>query len=221
MYKEYACFKNIVPLMYITSPSDKYSELEQTKLLMEGGCNWVQLRMKGNLCLETAQELVGFCASNYPDNVICIDDNPEIAMKSKAYTVHLGKRDMPVAEAWQLIRQAGFEDRFIVGATANTFEDIVEADRQGASYIGLGPYRFTQTKKNLSPILGLEGYERIMKQCREAGIKIPVFAIGGIRLEDVDQLMQTGITGIAVSSSILQAEDPTEETKRFIAKLKN
>ena len=97
----------------------------------------------------------------------------------------------------------------------NTFEDIVEADRQGASYIGLGPYRFTETKKNLSPILGLEGYKRIMEQCREAGLKIPIFAIGGIRYEDIAPLMSTGITGIAVSSAITQAPDPVKEMERF------
>lgn len=117
--------------------------------------------------------MVGF------SNRVCIDDDLEIAIKSGAFTVHLGKNDMPVSEAWRIIFERYYDDLFLVGATANTFEDIVEANRQGASYVGLGPYRFTETKKNLSPILGLEGYERIMEQCREAGLKIPIFAIGG------------------------------------------
>ena len=106
---------------------------------------------------------------------------------------------MPVSEAWRRIIEKGQEELFLVGATANTFEDILKADREGASYIGLGPYRYTETKKNLSPILGLEGYRKIIGQCREAGLEIPIFAIGGIEFEDIAPLMETGIEGIAVS----------------------
>ena len=101
----------------------------------------------------------------------------------------------------------------------NTFEDIRLAVERGASYIGLGPYRFTGTKKNLSPILGLDGYRKIIAQCKEAGIDIPICAIGGITLEDVGPLMETGITGIAVSGAIINASDPVEETRRFIEEI--
>ncbi|MCD8269504.1 MAG: thiamine phosphate synthase [Parabacteroides sp.] len=215
---QYACFEgdDSAPIMFITHPSERYTEEQQVLMAQEGGCTWIQIRMKENLTLEAATKLVRLVEFS---NRACIDDDLEIAIKSGAFTVHLGKNDMPVDEAWKIIFQRGYDDLFLVGATANTFEDIVDADRRGASYIGLGPYRFTETKKNLSPILGLEGYERIMGQCREAGLKIPVIAIGGIRYEDIGPLMNTGIAGIAVSSAITQAPDPVKEMKRFCAKL--
>lgn len=219
MMDRYAIFgeDNGLPLMFITHPTEKYTEEDQIRMALQGGCNWIQIRMKDNLTLEAATQLVRLAG---PSCMVCIDDDLEIAIQSGASSVHLGKKDMPVKEAWDIICERGYDDIFLVGATANTFEDIVEADKQGASYVGLGPYRFTETKKNLSPILGLEGYERIMEQCREAGLKIPVFAIGGIRYEDIDPLMSTGITGIAVSSAITGADDPVKEMKRFCSKIK-
>ena len=96
----------------------------------------------------------------------------------------------------------------VIGATANTFEDIVEHVKNGVDYIGLGPFRFTTTKQNLSPVLGLEGYREIMAKCTVAGITVPVFAIGGIEKEDVAELMETGISGIAVSGLIASSSDP-------------
>ena len=104
----------------------------------------------------------------------------------------------------------------IIGATANSFADIQAAASAGADYIGLGPFRFTTTKENLSTILGVEGYSTIMQQCRKAGITIPVVAIGGITPDDIAALRETGVNGVAVSGAILNAEDPAAETARFI-----
>ena len=124
---------------------------------------------------------------------------------------------MRTSQLWEMAKEQLFPgETFYIGATANTFEDIEHAVGQGASYIGLGPFRYTETKKKLSPVLGLEGYRKIVQQCKEAGYKIPIFAIGGICLEDVAPLMETGITGIAVSGAIIHADDPVEETRRFI-----
>ena len=105
----------------------------------------------------------------------------------------------------------------IIGGTANTFEDIREHFHASANYIGLGPFRFTTTKEKLSPVLGIDGYRRIMQQVREAGIDIPVVAIGGITSADVSALMQTGIAGIALSGAILRADNPAEEINRLRA----
>ena len=125
--------------------------------------------------------------------------------------MHLGKLDMPVSEARLLIGE-----KYIIGGTANTFDDIQNLVRQDADYVGLGPFRYTETKKNLSPILGLEGYARIMQQCRDNGLKIPVVAIGGITANDIPAIMETGVAGIALSGTILQAEDPEAETRKII-----
>ena len=209
-------------LMLITHRTARLTEYEEARLAIEGGCRWVQLRMKGTLNLDDARRLARrlsvLCKER--NTLLCIDDDVEIALASGAGGVHVGKNDMPVAEVWEHVRAAGRERDFIVGATANTFEDICantfedirRAAEQGASYIGLGPFRFTQTKEKLSPVLGLEGYREILKQCREAGIHLPVYAIGGIEAADIPELMQTGITGIAISGSIVSADDPTAAT---------
>lgn len=200
-------------LMFITNRTDQYTEQQETQWVLEGGCRWIQLRMKDNPSLETARELVKLCASYQAR--LCIDDDVQMALESGATAVHLGKNDMPVDQACELVHQSGKTD-FLIGATANTFEDICHAARLGASYIGLGPFRFTQTKKKLSPILGLDGYKRILEQCREAGITLPVYAIGGIEIEDIPALMKTGITGIAISGTIIRAKDPVQETRNLI-----
>ena len=131
--------------------------------------------------------------------------------KIHADGVHLGKKDMPVAEARKMLGKD-----FIIGGTANTFEDVKMHYEAGADYIGCGPFRFTTTKKNLSPILGLEGYRSIVSQMKEAGIHLPIVAIGGITFEDIPSIMATGVTGIALSGTILRADNPIEETRRII-----
>ncbi|MEE1303017.1 MAG: thiamine phosphate synthase, partial [Bacteroidales bacterium] len=96
----------------------------------------------------------------------------------------------------------------IIGRTCNTKEQILKAYEGGADYIGLGPYRFTSTKANLSPILGIEGYKNL-------NLDIPIYAIGGIRLEDAKHLSETGIYGIAISSLILESKEPEKKVKEL------
>ena len=209
-------------LMFITHATAAYDECQEARMLLQGGCRWIQLRKKEGIDLALAQHVVKICREECSDPVrIYLDDDVRCALLSGASGVHLGKKDMPLPEAWAIVdeqREAG--RAFHIGATANTFEDIVQASGSGASYIGLGPYRFTETKKNLSPVLGLEGYRAIVAKCREAGIRQPIFAIGGIEPEDVKPILRTGIDGIAVSGSILQAADPVEMTQRFMQEIR-
>ena len=130
--------------------------------------------------------------------------------------VHLGKNDMPVDEARKMLGR-----NRIIGGTANTFEDVERLSRQGADYIGCGPFRFTTTKKNLSPVLGLEGYRSITAQMKAHDILLPIVAIGGILHQDIPAIMQTGVTGIAVSGAVLNAENPVEEMRLFISAMDN
>ena len=121
---------------------------------------------------------------------------------------------MPIAEARKILG-----NDFIIGGTANTFEDVQMHYAAGANYIGCGPFRFTTTKKNLSPVLGLEGYRNILNRMKEADIQLPVVAIGGITYEDIPEIMQTGVSGIALSGTILRADNPVEETRRILGLL--
>ena len=200
-------------LQFITHFTEKYSYYDSARMALEGGCRWIQLRMKDASPEEVEQEALrvqALCRTYHATFII--DDNVELVKKIHADGVHLGKHDMPVAEARRLLGNG-----FIIGGTANTFDDVKMHYEAGADYIGCGPFRFTTTKKNLSPILGLEGYRRIVSQMKEAGINLPIVAIGGITREDIPAILQTGVTGVALSGTILRADNPAEETRRILA----
>lgn len=200
-------------LQFITHFTEKYSYYDSARMALEGGCRWIQLRMKDASPEEVEQEALrvqALCRTYHATFII--DDHVELVKKLHADGVHLGKHDMPVAEARRLLGNG-----FIIGGTANTFDDVKMHYEAGADYIGCGPFRFTTTKKNLSPILGLEGYRHIVSQMKEAGINLPIVAIGGITREDIPAILQTGVTGVALSGTILRADNPTEETRRILA----
>ena len=203
-------------LQFITHHTDRRDEIDGTRAVLEGGCRWVQLRMKeaaDDEFLRTGREVGRLCRAY--GATFLLDDRVHLVAERGADGVHLGKNDIPPREARALLGSGK-----IIGATANTFDDIVRAAAEGADYIGLGPFRFTETKRNRSPILGLEGYRRIAAQCRECGIALPVVAIGGITAGDIDALLATGITGIALSGTLLRADDPAAETRKIIEILK-
>lgn len=199
-------------LQFITHYTDKYSYFDSAKMALEGGCRWIQLRMKDAPVNELRSEAIRIQAlcREYGATFI-IDDHVELVKELHADGVHLGKKDMPITEARQILGKD-----FIIGGTANTFEDVQIHYRSGADYIGCGPFRFTTTKKNLSPILGLEGYASIISHMKAEGIHLPIVAIGGITYDDIPAIMQTGVTGIALSGTILRASNPIEETHRIL-----
>lgn len=199
-------------IQYISNSNAKYSHLQGIRLALAGGCRWIQLRMKDcadDEIIPVAKQVKELCREY--DAKFIIDDNVEIAKLLDLDGVHLGKNDMPVAEARILLGE-----NKIIGGTANTFEEVERIYRDGADYIGCGPFRFTTTKKRLAPILGLEGYRCITSRMKSAGIDIPMVAIGGIKAGDIKDIMQTGVDGIALSGSVLNAENPVEEMKRII-----
>ena len=191
----------MISLQFITHQTERYSYFESARMALEGGCKWIQLRMKEAPLEEVEQvalQLKPLCK--------------ELVKKLEVDGVHLGKKDMPIDQARQILGEA-----FIIGGTANTFEDVVQHYRAGADYLGIGPFRFTTTKKNLSPVLGLEGYASILSQMKEANINLPVVAIGGITNEDIPDILRTGVNGIALSGTILRAENPVEETRKILS----
>lgn len=199
-------------IQFITHYTEQYDYLDSVRLALAGGCRWVQLRIKDisdaelkPIALE-AQQLCREASATF-----IIDDHVELVKEIHADGVHLGLHDMPIAEARQLLGPD-----YIIGGTANTFADVAHHYQVGANYIGCGPFRYTTTKKNLSPILGLEGYEAIVKQMKEQHIDLPIVAIGGITAEDIPSIMQTGVTGIALSGTVLRAEDPISEMRNLI-----
>lgn len=199
-------------IQFITHYTEKYSYLDSVKLALEGGCKWIQLRMKDAAVDEirpVAVKVQEMCC-NYGATFI-IDDHVDLVKELGADGVHLGKNDMPIDKARLILGKD-----FIIGGTANTFDDVRKHYANGANYIGCGPFRFTTTKKGLAPVLGLEGYSNIIRKMRQAGINLPVVAIGGITLEDIPQIMLTGVSGIALSGTVLRSENPVEEVRRVI-----
>lgn len=199
-------------IQFISHYTDTITYLDSISIALEGGCRWVQLRMKDATVDEIrpiAMEAQRLCRE--AGATFIIDDHVALVKEIKADGVHLGKKDMPVAEARRMLGE-----EFIIGGTANSFEDVRLHYESGASYIGCGPFRFTTTKKGLSPVLGLEGYRSIVSQMREAGIQLPIVAIGGITADDIPDIMQTGVTGIALSGTVLRAADPVAEMRRLV-----
>lgn len=204
-------------LQYISHFTPQISYAEGIRMALEGGCRWIQLRMKdapAEEIIACAEEVLPLCRRHGAK--FLLDDHVELVRRLGADGVHLGKNDMPVDEARKILGPD-----IIIGGTANTIEDIIRLHKQGADYIGCGPFRFTTTKKNLSPILGLDGYKSIVLKMKELGINLPIVAIGGITVEDIPAVMGTGVSGIALSGAILGAPDPVEMTARIIETIDN
>lgn len=202
-------------LQFITNESDNYSVAEQVQMAIEGGCKWVQLRIKDATDEEvrqTALEIIPMCKEN--DIILIIDDRVELVQELKVWGVHLGKHDMNPIKARELLGPHA-----IIGVTANTAADILKYKDMDVDYVGLGPLRFTTTKKNLSPEIGLDGYGAIVKAVREEGMDIPIVAIGGITETDIAPLLKQGVNGIAVSGAIINADDPVNYTEKLIKEL--
>lgn len=198
-------------IQFISHYTDQYSYLDSIRLALDGGCRWVQLRMKDASIhdfLRIGKEVRRLCDS-YQATFI-LDDHVELVREIGADGVHLGKKDMPVAEARKTLG-----NDCIIGGTANTFDDVKMHYEASANYIGCGPFRFTTTKQGLAPVLGLEGYRSIIAQMSAEGIDLPLVAIGGITAEDIPAIMQTGVSGIALSGAVLRAADPVAEMKRL------
>lgn len=193
-------------LQYISQGNSIDEQLHNIRQALENGCNWIQMRFKNATSEDTftLAEAVKILCAEFGATFI-INDNIPLAQKINADGVHLGLKDMKISDA-----RAILGPKKIIGGTANTLENVQKQIRLGADYIGLGPFRFTTTKDNLSPILGLEGYKTIVAELKLKGITTPIYAIGGIQLEDVAPIIQTGIYGIAVSGLITESDNKTE-----------
>lgn len=201
-------------VQFITHSNYNIDYFQSAVLALKGGLRFIQLRMKDSNreeLISTGKRIKEEC-DKY-NSLFILDDHVELVNEIGANGVHLGKEDMPIKKARKILG-----DNKIIGGTANNFEDIVKHFNDGADYIGLGPLRYTYTKKKLSPVLGFEGYRNIIEKCKTQGIDIPIYAIGGIRIEDIEELKQIGIFGIAISSLILESKN-SETTINEINKI--
>ena len=185
--------------------------LDIINLSIQGGVTCVQLREKTlhtRDFVQLAKQLKSMLSSlSIP---LIINDRLDIAMACKADGVHFGQSDMPIGDARRIVGRS-----MIIGVSAESVEDAVIAEREGADYIGLSPVYQTPTKTDTAPPLGLAGVTRI----RQA-VKIPAVAIGGINQSNAASVIEAGADGIAVVSAIICAQDPKSAARELLSEVK-
>lgn len=201
-------------LQYISQGLTHQAHLENIQKMLDAGVQLVQLRLKNindELYSEYGNKARELCDAHNAQ--LIINDNPNVAKKCNADALHLGLTDMGIEPAKKIVPGK------IIGGTANTFEHIQQRCNEKADYIGLGPFRFTTTKEKLSPVLGTEGYSSILTKMKENNLTTPVYAIGGIELNDIEAIVKTGVYGIAVSGLLTHASNKRELVKEITKKL--
>ncbi len=187
----------------------KNRELEAVGAACEAGVNVVQYREKElsfDKRTEMAGEMARVCAKY--GVIFIVNDEVGIALASGADGVHLGQADKGI----EIARERGM----IIGISASNLQEAKNAQEIGASYIGFGPVFATGTKKDAALPTGLNAL-------REAGKNagVPVFAIGGIDEKNVDEVMKTGVAGVAVVSAIMGAKDFRAASEKLVEKVEN
>lgn len=200
-------------LQYISQGETHEEQLRNIHEALNAGCDWIQLRHKNaneDALIQLSEKVKQLCR-NYHATFI-MNDQPVLAKMIDADGVHLGLNDMPITAARAILGNK------IIGGTANTYDDVKKRIAEKADYVGVGPLRFTTTKKNLSPVLGYEGYAEIINRMNTEfqSAQLPVIAIGGITVDDIPSLLEAGCYGIALSGAITNAESKTN----YVSQLK-
>ena len=185
------------------------SFLEKVETACRSGVTIIQLREK-NLTTNQYYQLakqVKEITDAYQIPLI-IDDRLDVCLAVDAAGLHIGDDELPVSVARQVL---GSEK--ILGVTAKTVKRALEAEEGGADYLGTGAIFPTTTKEN-APITLISTLKTICQR-----VTIPVVAIGGLTSENIDQLIGTGIAGVAVVRDLMQAEDIEAKTQAFLTKL--
>lgn len=202
-------------LQFITNTDSKVSVTDQVAAALEGGCRWIQLRMKDasdDEIRRVVKDIKPMC--DRVEAFLILNDRVELAKELEVTGVHLGKEDMSPTEA-RIKLGAGA----VIGVTVNTFDDVLRVAQCDIDYIGIGPFRETTTKKNLAPVLGLDGLREICRRMEDDEITIARVAVGGITIDDIPEIMRTGVNGVAVSSAIANAPDAVQATRDMLALL--
>lgn len=197
----------IAKTQYISDGNCTETQLHAIATALDSGQQWIQFRFKNTDMANryyTAEKTKDLC-ERYKATLI-INDYIDIALAVDAAGVHLGLEDASIKDARRALKNK------IVGGTAHTLYDIQQRHAEGCDYIGLGPYRFTQTKQQLKPLLGIQGYTELLLQIKALEIQTPILAIGGIQLSDIAPLLNTGVYGIAFSSLLNQSKNKSLTT---------
>jgi thiamine-phosphate pyrophosphorylase len=177
---------------------------------LRGGVTCVQFREKTCSTREFITQALSIKDHLKRYNVpLIINDRVDIALAVNADGVHLGQSDMPIETAKAILK-----DSMIIGISAESLKNAVQAEKDGADYIGVGSIYATSTKTDTASPLGLEGLREIRRS-----VKIPLVGIGGLNRENAGEVINNGADGVAVVSAIVAAHDPEKaagELKKII-----
>jgi thiamine-phosphate pyrophosphorylase len=191
------------------------STLDIVQAAVTGGVTCVQLREKDCSTLEFIEQALAIKAILNARKVpLIINDRLDVALAVAADGVHLGQNDMPLETAKKIAGPS-----MLIGISAESVQDAVDAEKGGADYLGVSPIYATPTKTDTAPPLGLEGLREIRKR-----VKIPLVGIGGLNESNAAEVIRNGADGVAVVSAIVAADDPgtaAKTLKQIIAEARN
>ena len=175
------------------------STLEIVRAAVHGGATVVQLREKDCSTRDFIEQALTIKEFVKDRGVpLIINDRVDVAQAVKADGVHLGQTDMPLGMAKKILG-----DSMIIGISAESQQDAVEAEKGGADYLGVSPIYATPTKSDTALPLGLEGLREIRK-----AVRLPLVGIGGLNRDNAAEVIRSGADGVAVVSAIVAADDP-------------
>ena len=198
---------------YLTQDLPNHSHLEQVSIACEAGANWIQYRCltkPDDELIDEINDIAAVC-DDWGATLI-ITNHYHLLERVDAQGVHIEDFYADFKD----IRMSIGDDKTL-GASATNIAALLAVQKSGVvDYCGYGPFAHTDTKPNNKLLLGFEGYRELLKH---PGIDIPVIAVGGIQLTDVEHLLETGVYGIAVSAAVNLAVDPAQALKAFYQKI--
>jgi thiamine-phosphate pyrophosphorylase len=188
--------KEKLRLLVITDKKLKPNIVKAIEDVLRGGATSIQLRLKESSTKEMIEvgRKIRKLTRNY-GALYFVDDRLDVALATDADGVQLGPDDMPIAIAREMA------PNLIIGGSVYSLEEAVRAESEGADFLGAGSVFASPTKTD-ARVIGLNGLREIVKN-----VKIPVVAIGGINTSNAEAVLKTGVTGIAVISAVMGAED--------------
>ncbi len=173
--------------------------LEIVSAAVHGGTTVVQLREKDCSTRDFIEQALAIKEFLTDHGVpLIINDRVDVAQAVEADGVHLGQTDMPLGAAKKILG-----DSMIIGISAESLQDAIEAQKGGADYLGVSPIYATPTKTDTAPPFGLEGLREIRK-----AVRLPLVGIGGLKRDNAAEVIRNGADGVAVVSAIVAADDP-------------
>lgn len=203
-------------LQYITNSKSPIGIVDQVKGVIKGGGRWIQIRMdeaSDEEISKVVEEIKPICLE--VQAFLLLHNRVELAKSLDVGGVHLGQKGELPSKARLLLGPAA-----VIGVTANTIDEVKAVRSLDVDYIGIGPFRKSDLFNEDTPVLGLEGIKNIDSEMQKLEINIAHVAAGGIKKEDMVELLKSGVNGIAISEAIAFSDDIEKATREFLEVLK-